>query len=166
MPADKVDAMAPAQVILLCLEGIKDDLRDDFFKSVYLPASQALPVAEAADKRLKATPNTETTRLPRTFLPAIPKVIVANNRLERKIAALRIIEALRLYAAGHDGQLPEKLSDITEVPVPLDPGTGKPFEYQREKDMATLIAPPLSVQSTYISAPTGQRYRLTLKSKE
>jgi hypothetical protein len=163
MPADKVDAMPPAQVILLCLDGIKDDLRDDFFKSVYLPAPEAVPTAEAAEKRLKSTPNMETTRIPRIFLPAIPKVIVANNRLDRKIAALRIIEALRLYAAGHDGQLPEKLSDITEVPVPLDPGTGKPFEYQREKDTATLIAPPLMVQSTFISAPTGQRYRVIIK---
>jgi hypothetical protein len=95
------------------------------------------------------------------LLPAIPKVIVNNNRLDRKIAALRIIEALRLYAAAHDGQLPEKLADITEVPVPLDPGTGKPFEYQRDKDAGTLIAP--SLKAEYTTAPTGQRYRLTIK---
>jgi hypothetical protein len=162
LPAEKVDAMPPAQVILLCLDGIKEDVRDDFFKIVYLPTPQALTLAEAAEKRLKSLPDSETTRLPKMLLPAIPKVIVNVNRLERKIAAMRVIEALRLYAAGHDGQLPEKLSDVTEVPVPLDPGTGKPFEYQRDKDAAALIAPPLNVQS-YISAPTGQRYRLVIK---
>src|SRR5262249_33805482 len=141
MPADKVDAMPPAQVLLLCMKGIYNDLRDDLFKAAYLPTPQAIPVAFAAEKRLKSTPKSETTRLPIIFLPGIPKVFVINSRLERKIAALRTIEALRLYAAGHDSQLPDKLADITEVPVLNDPGTGLPFEYERGKDGATLIAP-------------------------
>jgi hypothetical protein len=102
------------------------------------------------------------SRLPVLLLSAIPKVIESNNRLERRIAALRIIEALRLYAAGHDGQLPDKLADITEVPVPNDPGTGMPFEYERDKDTATLIAPPLKAAA---NPKTGQRYRLTIKGK-
>ena len=162
MPADKVEAMPPAQVLLLCLEGIKDDLRDDLFKAAYLPTPQAIPVVIAAQQRLKSTPNTETTRLPVMFLPAIPKVILASNRLERLIAALRVIEALRLFAAAHDGQLPDKLADVTEAPVPSDPGTGKPFEYERDRDTATLIAPPLKAA---VDPKTGQRYRLTIKSK-
>jgi hypothetical protein len=162
LPADKVDAMPPAQVLLLCLEGIKDDFRDDFFKSVYLPTPQAISMAEAALKRMKSTPHKETTRLPLLLLPAIPKVIYRTSQLDRKIAALRTIEALRLYAANHEGQLPDKLADITDVPVPNDPGTGMPFQYQRDKDTATVIAPPLKEAS---DTKTGQRYRLTVKEK-
>jgi hypothetical protein len=162
-PADEVNAMPASQVILLCLEGIKNDARDDLFKTAYLPTPQALPVGLAADKRLKSMPNTETSRIPAMFLPAIPKVIVAVNRLERNIAALRIIEAIRLFAAAHDGQLPDKLADITEVALPNDPGTGMSFEYTRDKDTATLIAPPLKAA---VDPMTGQRYRLTIKSKE
>jgi hypothetical protein len=162
MPADKVDAMPAAQILLLCLDGIKDDLRDDFFKSVYLPTPQAIPAAEAAQKRLKSAPNKEITRIPRVFFPAIPKVIFSNNRLERKIAALRAIEALRLYAANHQGQLPDKLAEVEDVPIPNDPATGRPFEYARDKDTATLIAPPLKAATT----PTAQRYRLTIKGKD
>jgi hypothetical protein len=162
LPADKVNAMPPAQVILLCLKGIMDDARDDHFKAAYLAMPEGLAVGAAAEKRLKSMPNSEITRLPAMFLPAIPKVIVAVNRLDRKIAALRIIEAIRLYAAAHDGQMPDKLADITEVPVPNDSGTGQPFEYERDKDTATLVAPPLKGAFDNI---TGQRYRLTIKGK-
>ena len=44
-----------------------------------------------------------------------------------------MVEALRMYAAAHDGTLPDKLDDVSEVPVPADPGTGLPFEYSRDE---------------------------------
>ena len=52
---------------------------------------------------------------------------------EQEIDALRIVEAIRLYAASHDGKLPKKLDKITEVPIPWDPTTGKSFKYKVEK---------------------------------
>ena len=55
--------------------------------------------------------------------------------------ALRCVEAVRLYAAGHGGKLPPKLADVKEVPVPHDPVTGKPFEYKVSGDRATLFGP-------------------------
>jgi hypothetical protein len=161
-PAAKVDAMPPAQVLLLCMDGILNDLRDDLFKGAYLPVPQAIPVLEAAQKRLRATPYSETTRIPRFLLSAIDKVILAGNRTDRKIAVLRVIEALRIYAAHHQGQLPEKLADITDVPLPNDPSTGKPFEYERDKSSGTLIATPF-----YPPIPKlGLRYRLTIRTME
>ena len=51
--------------------------------------------------------------------------------LERQLALLRHVEAMRLYAAGHDGKLPADRDDIP-VPLPLDPVTGKPFAYSLE----------------------------------
>jgi hypothetical protein len=48
--------------------------------------------------------------------------------LEQRLALLRHIEALRIYAAEHSGTLPMKLSEIS-VPLPDDPFTGKPFHY-------------------------------------
>jgi hypothetical protein len=54
---------------------------------------------------------------------------------------LEILEAIRMYAAAHDGQLPGSLSDITEVPIPLDPFRGEPFLYERDGDTAILDAP-------------------------
>jgi hypothetical protein len=62
--------------------------------------------------------------------------------VDRQIAALRCVEAIRLYAAAHDGKLPAKLADITEVPVPVDPVNGKEFDYKLKEGKATLYGPP------------------------
>jgi hypothetical protein len=95
------------------------------------------------------------------LLPALHKVLAAQNRLDRRIAALRVIEALRMHAAANNGQLPEKLSDVKVVPVPNDPGTGRPFEYRREGRGATLTGripgEPLD--------KNGLRYRITVRKK-
>jgi hypothetical protein len=75
-------------------------------------------------------------------LPGVTKVAFAEVRLERRIAALRGIEAVRMYAAAHDGQPPASLGLIKDVPVPLDPITGRTFEYKAAGDKATLYGPP------------------------
>lgn len=75
------------------------------------------------------------------LLPALESVRDAQVRLEREIASLRVIEALRIYAAAHDHQLPAKLADITEVPIPPNPATGQPFIYRLENNTAILELP-------------------------
>ena len=54
------------------------------------------------------------------LVPALQKVRRAQGRLEQRIALLRHVEALRLYAAEHDGKLPAKLADVS-VPLPRRP---------------------------------------------
>jgi hypothetical protein len=56
---------------------------------------------------------------------------------------LRVFEAIRLYAANSEGKLPQRLNDITEVPVPNDPVTNEAFVYRRDPDKAFLEGPPL-----------------------
>jgi len=63
------------------------------------------------------------------------------NRLDRNIAALQCIEAIRLYAAAHNGQFPNELSDITQVSVLDDPVTQKLIIYHRTGSKAFLEAP-------------------------
>ncbi|MBN2182314.1 MAG: hypothetical protein JW715_10400 [Sedimentisphaerales bacterium] len=60
------------------------------------------------------------------------------NLLDRKIAALQCIEALRLYAGTHDGKFPEKLSDVANVSIPVDTVTKKPFSYKSTGSEAVL----------------------------
>ena len=70
--------------------------------------------------------------------PAHERVRKQMNHLDRKVTALQIIEALRLYAGSHDGKLPEKLSDVTDVKIPDDPVTKKPFAYKSSGNEAVL----------------------------
>ncbi|MEX0718324.1 MAG: DUF1559 domain-containing protein [Planctomycetaceae bacterium] len=75
---------------------------------------------------------------------------------DRRIQALRVIEAVRHHLATHDGKLPARLEDITDIPVPLDPWTGTPFEWHVEGNTATLKAPPLPVG---IAPRSGNQFR-------
>ena len=68
---------------------------------------------------------------------------------------------MRIYAAAHDGKLPDKLGDVTEVPIPNDPGTARPFNYMRDGDTATLVSQvPGDPQPI-----NGVRYRVTIRNK-
>jgi hypothetical protein len=71
------------------------------------------------------------------LLPPVIKLRQTQGRFEQRIALLRHVEALRMYAAGHGGKVPEKLTDIA-VPLPVDPFTGKAFRYEVEGATAHL----------------------------
>lgn len=87
------------------------------------------------------------------------KVRLLMNRLDRHIAALQCIEAMRLYAASHNGKFPNQISDITEVPIPNDPVTQKPFAYSHTGSKAILEG-PIPEGGT---AKDAIRYELNLK---
>jgi hypothetical protein len=89
------------------------------------------------------------------------KMHLLMNRLDRHIAMLQCIEALRLHAGAHDGKFPKELSDVTDISIPDDPVTKKQFAYHRTGVKAVLEAP----------APKGadvkdaMRYELNLKEE-
>ena len=63
--------------------------------------------------------------------PAHDRMLIIQKRFGNNLNVVQCVEAIRHYAATHDGQLPEKLSDITDLELPKDVFTGKPFEYRR-----------------------------------
>jgi hypothetical protein len=145
-------AMPPGQVMVLALVAEFREYRDDLFKGFHLPYPQAVPVLTAAEKRLKAAPVSDGVEFARAFLPALPKALLAQARLERKLAALRVVEALRLHAAANGNQLPDRLEQVKVVPVPDDPVTGKPFTYE-------LLSWPSSPRWPPPRGSTGSRRR-------
>jgi hypothetical protein len=157
----RVEAMPPAQVLLIYLVGVYHELRDDGYRALGLPYPQARPLVEVYQKRVVAVPTSEGHLIARMFLSNLPKILQAEIRLARYFALLRVIEALRMHAAAHEGQLPDKLDDVKEVPVPADPGTGLPFEYRREGDTVTLTS-----QIPGDPSPgNGLRFRVTIRKK-
>ena len=46
-----------------------------------------------------------------------------------------------MYAADHDGRLPDRLADV-QVPLPPDPFTSRPFRYSVEGATAHLRGSP------------------------
>jgi hypothetical protein len=141
--AADVEAMSVPQVILLYTMHTYDDLRDDTFKWMALPYVEARKGMAESDQRLKRAhgKGLEIVPLATLLLPAVQRVKQAEARINQKIAALEVLEALRIYAAGHAGRLPETLSDIKEVPVPLDPFLAEPFHYVRDGNTARLESP-------------------------
>jgi hypothetical protein len=81
------------------------------------------------------------------LLPNLSRMYFHQTRLDRRVAALQCVEAIRMYAAEHEGKLPASLAEVTDVPVPIDPVTGKEFGYQVEGGTFTLDSP----------APPGER---------
>ncbi|MBP7049478.1 MAG: hypothetical protein KBE65_00520 [Phycisphaerae bacterium] len=76
--------------------------------------------------------------------PAHDRTRVLAKRLDRDLAILRCVEAIRSYAATHNGQLPKALAEIAEVSVPADPLHDGSFQYALRGSTAVLeSAPPV-----------------------
>lgn len=141
--ADLVEKMSPLQVVLIASLQDYIRLRDDLLKWTYVPYWQSAgPIVQV----LKQLPPQHEEGLPlaRILLPAMEKVTAAEGRLERRFAALRCLEALRLQAVANGGKWPTRLEEVTIVPVPVDPMTGKNFEFTVQGAKATLKGPMVS----------------------
>jgi len=83
------------------------------------------------------------------------------TRLDRNLAALRCVEAVRMYAAEHDGEPPTTLDDITQVPVPVDPFRGRPFTYRIEEGRAVIE----SLAPAEADPSDGLIYKITIRQE-
>jgi hypothetical protein len=164
-PREVVEKLPHVQVALLHAFAEYERYYEESLKWETFPYAEAAPhlreITARLDREIQKTDERPVFDLARLLMPAMQKVFAARARTDRKFAALRCVEAARLYAAAHGGKLPSSLGDIKEVPVPDDPLTGKPFEYRVEGDKATLIGPlPEDLKK---NAAFGLRYELTMR---
>jgi hypothetical protein len=147
MNRERVEKMAVGQVLAIYMERNYRNIAEEWEKIWYVPFADMPKIADALDKRLAAAhmlgtgTDREIIPLASLLLPSIQATRNAQVRLERQVAALRVIEALRLYAAEHNGELPDSLDKITSVSVPLNPATDKAFEYRLDGKTAMLTLP-------------------------
>jgi hypothetical protein len=140
----ELDAMPPAQVVMLDALVRFRNLRDEhfvWFNAPYAEAINGMRKSEAKIKAIKKEPFDYLQSMLLLLLPAVDKVYGAQVRTERRLASLRTVEAVRLHAAKNDGKLPATLVDVKEVPVPTDPATGKPFDYSVDGNRFTITVP-------------------------
>jgi len=143
MSPEEVEAMPAGRAILLHATQQFEEMRDECLKSVLLPYWEGRPHLVKADERMGSARRRWESPLPvYDVYPAIRAGRAAFARMDRQIAILRILEAIRLYGAAHAGRLPKGLQEIG-VPVPNDPITGKPFEYQVRDNVAHFEGPRL-----------------------
>lgn len=163
-PAAQVEAMPTVQVAALYTVGEYARVRDDLYKWTGLPFWQAQAGIRQAEKffRPEDRSSNPIMMLFSLLVPAINSARVAEVRSERMLDALQAIEAIRLHAAAHDGALPESLEAITEAPCPLDPATGRPFEYHKLDDATATLAAPL-IPGAPEHASYMLRYRLVVE---
>jgi hypothetical protein len=147
LDGERVEKMAVGQVIAIYTERTYERVVNEFEKLWYVPFWQAQPHIRQPDEILAdarafgSGKNREILPMGTLLIPAMQAVRTAQVRLQRDLAALRVIEALRMYAAEHDGRLPRTLGDIEQAPIPDNPATGEPFVYRLEDQTAILELP-------------------------
>jgi hypothetical protein len=155
----QIKAMCSAQAILTAEVETFEHLNNYIFKWFYADTPEALRGLNDAEHEIEKVGRGKKEIIPlaAVLLPALSKVKALDVEADRHVAALRVVEALRLYAAQHN-QLPTQLNEIQEVPVPNDPTTGQPFAYHLAGKTATLSSAPPPGRP----APEGLKWTIEL----
>jgi hypothetical protein len=149
---ERLAKLPPVQVVLMDEKLTFETSLDEVLKVLPLPYWQ---IDDAALARPK-----DSETLFGQLVPQGIRVRKAQGRLDQRIALLRHVEALRLYAAANDGKLPARLDDV-KVPLPVDPFTGKPFVYKLDGQTAVIQGTPPRGEEK--NAAYNVRYEVTVR---
>jgi hypothetical protein len=159
--AKRVAEMSDGEAGLRWLLHVYDDQSHETTALNSLDPPQAFPRLVALQERITEFHTALGAPKSYLFVNTI-NIYVRSHEIERKIAALRIVEALRHYAAGHESRLPESLDKISDIPIPDDPFTGKPFHYILRDGVAILSGEAIAVADPDREL-AGIRYRIKIR---
>jgi hypothetical protein len=143
VPAAKVDAMPTDQVV-----------GTYWLKQYEAAATEAwstweLPYWEGGSRLHEPAPAPSERSEPPALENPLLSLIEPTRRaryhfaeFEQEVGALRIVEAIRDYASRHQNQFPATLVEITDLPLPIDAVSGKPYPYHLDGATATLELAP------------------------
>jgi hypothetical protein len=143
--AENIAALPVSQVALMYGLARYAEAADDYYKLNNLPYWEIRQRIKPIRDHIAARDKDLQFAFGRLFFNP-QSIYRARARLQRRVDLLRCVEAVRLYAVAHGGALPASLEAISEVPIPVDPMTGKAFRYTRDGERAILEA----------SAPPGE----------
>lgn len=76
----------------------------------------------------------------RLTLPAVQAARQAVERFAWQLGGIRTVEAVRMHVAA-TGRLPKSLDEVTVVPLPENPATGRPYAYRLDGETAVIDLP-------------------------
>jgi hypothetical protein len=140
--AARIERMPVGQVIAIDAAGEFRRVADEFEKWWYLNARVATQRIERIEDRLgeNKLEGGFGRAVAAILLPAVNAARLAQERHQWQTGALRVVEAIRMHAA-ETGRLPEKLDEITVVPVPINRATGEAYQYKLDGETAVLDLP-------------------------
>ncbi|WP_164101984.1 hypothetical protein [Candidatus Laterigemmans baculatus] len=136
---ERIEEYPTAQVFFLALLRYHEERQQEAIKWAHLPYWQAKPHLDDFAETVRAQEEQiGWTALP-TELISVPivSVLQAVARMQQQIALMQTIEAIRMAGAVNGGKLPQRLEDLP-LPAPVDPFTGRPFDYQHLGSHAVL----------------------------
>jgi hypothetical protein len=162
LPEDAVAAMSDEEAAVRWY-ATRRLARDQHMSAVLvLPGREAWPRLKELRDEIRSLE--EQTGAPRSDFFDPLSIYVSAGSVNRRIAALRIVEAVRHHLATRS-ELPKSLDEINNLPIPLDPLTDQPFQWKVEGKTATLKAPPLPAGLVEAGSAAAQaaflEYRLT-----
>ncbi|MHC4120182.1 MAG: hypothetical protein ACYSWO_22035 [Planctomycetota bacterium] len=146
----RIEAMPAAQAVMIYQKQEYQEMLDSLFKWFAFPYHISRPHLEAGEELFGRHQRKKGIKanLFSVLLPALYRVAFLQARLDRHIAILRTVEAIRMHSAAHSGQLPKSLKEITVVPIPSDPVTGGQFIYRRTDTRNARLEAPKSPAET------------------
>jgi hypothetical protein len=152
----RLDSMTAPQILMHYMVDSYEEACDETTKLAGLPYWEAIPTMDRIEKKMRENQSTNPLiQLTGSYSRALDQF----GEFQRKIELMRTIEAIRAYAAGHEGKLPEKLSDMTQTPAGIDPFTGKAFEWKVEGGKGILS----KAKVTWNVKDPVERYEITLR---
>ncbi len=152
----EIDEMPLEQVDMVYGLHLYDRAWQDMIKWSTLPYWQA----QAGFRRVDAAIRETSKAIGGGFLPTqMVKYCTEQAMLQQHLAALQTIEAIRIYAATHQGRLPATLAEMTDPPAPITPITGRLLQYEVDGNTFTVNAPA----PEGFDVSKGVRYIVTMK---
>jgi hypothetical protein len=136
--ADEVEKMDPFKVVCTFWYQEYVNTLDEESAILSLPYPVMVPKLDEMNARVIQLKSREPVNVFLSMIPSIQKAALTYAKAERTRAAMTDVEAIRSFAAAHQGKLPDALEQITDTPPLENPRTGKAFDYKVDGDKATI----------------------------
>jgi hypothetical protein len=160
--SERVSGMSVAQVLLADMYFQDQIKRQSVLKWSVLPFVRGYSEVMAAQDIREEALGFDLEHLASRGRFEYSNALVGQVSSQQKLAMLQFVEVLRMVAAG-TGALPKSIADVSYPPLPIDPASGEPFQFESDGTKATLEGSPFRYLNT---EKLIERWEIELLSNE